>query len=442
MMTLDKILTTNPSTTIKKQGSPHDMDQGFVNVFQNQMNVMKNIDNNPLARDKNNKINTSLSEKNHNRPNKIKDESPKKTQKEPRDERIKFSKDDKKTLENKDIDNELESTETENENIPYEILMLLQNSDDIVKILNELQNNGYLEGEIEENFIPILGELLDIDNLEEGTIPLLHEISNILVKEEINIEDLKVKLNLQDPESTVEFIKEPINPPLELTKSIEDLNINKEDNFEILNNRGEKTENFDLLEEEMVFSDKIQEKSIEPKVDMDLEVLVSSMNNNIQITELPETIEDINNLSTINPVEILEQIVQHVEVVYKEGKNQIKLQLYPENLGKMSIDLVSDNNQIKAKVYVDSLVVKEVIENNLNDFRESLKDKGINITQIDVSVGQDPETYEKARDHQHRLQNRRRISDNMYNSISALEGIEKMVNTNPYIVNTNFDKTV
>lgn len=136
----------------------------------------------------------------------------------------------------------------------------------------------------------------------------------------------------------------------------------------------------------------------------------------------------------------LEQLIHKVNTIHRTGRNQLRLQLIPENLGKLSINLSSNNQDIKAKIYVESTQVKQTIENNLNQFRDSLREKGVNITDIEVSVGQDPEAFRHSRGHfQPRSKFKRLGPDISYNKIenTNLEIINK---TNPYLVETGFNK--
>ncbi|SDK45389.1 flagellar hook-length control protein FliK [Natronincola ferrireducens] len=160
-----------------------------------------------------------------------------------------------------------------------------------------------------------------------------------------------------------------------------------------------------------------------------------------QIKSIHSSKEFIND-KTLHTKNILEQIVHKMDGIYKSGKNQLKLQLTPENLGKLSIDLLTSDQTIKAKVYVESLQVKEVIESNLNQFKESLRDKGLNISSIDVSVGQDPGTFHQERSYgQQKIKLKKSSYLDDDNLIALGEG-DSLAIKNPYMINTNFDKLV
>ncbi|MCC5909798.1 MAG: flagellar hook-length control protein FliK, partial [Clostridiaceae bacterium] len=163
-------------------------------------------------------------------------------------------------------------------------------------------------------------------------------------------------------------------------------------------------------------------------------------------TKANATLLDNNTTYTkeVHSKNILEQVIHKVDTIYKSGKNQLSLQLTPENLGKLSIKLISENNDIKAKVYVESLQVKEVIENNLNQLRDSLREKGIYIGSLEVSVGGDGEDFQKDRhlaSNPFRIKSKGKETD-INNSIRAIENITSQAVTNPYMLNSQFDKLV
>ena len=86
---------------------------------------------------------------------------------------------------------------------------------------------------------------------------------------------------------------------------------------------------------------------------------------------------------------ISEQIIEKVNLNIKNGKKEIKIKLKPEFLGRISMKISTDNQQIMVKVMAEHLHVKELIENNLNHLKTALNQHGLDVDKFDVFLAQD-----------------------------------------------------
>lgn len=86
---------------------------------------------------------------------------------------------------------------------------------------------------------------------------------------------------------------------------------------------------------------------------------------------------------------ILEQIIDKAKFITKKGFSELKIQLKPESLGKLTLNLILDKGVMTARFVTENNVVKEVIESNFSELRDALQEKGIDIQNLSVSVGQD-----------------------------------------------------
>ncbi|WP_243414671.1 flagellar hook-length control protein FliK [Sporosalibacterium faouarense] len=106
-----------------------------------------------------------------------------------------------------------------------------------------------------------------------------------------------------------------------------------------------------------------------------------------------DTHTQLSNLSNkahdIDKNDLIKQIVSKVKINTNSNSSQIKISLKPEILGEMSLKLSMDEGVISAKAIVQDQQVKQLIESNLNQLRENLEEQGINITNFEVSVGDD-----------------------------------------------------
>jgi flagellar hook-length control protein FliK len=82
--------------------------------------------------------------------------------------------------------------------------------------------------------------------------------------------------------------------------------------------------------------------------------------------------------------ENIAKIVDKVSSTLLEGKQEFDVKLKPEFLGKLSIKLTMDDSGVKAHIKAADLSVKGLIADQLPTLTESLKEKGVNMTNIEV----------------------------------------------------------
>lgn len=88
--------------------------------------------------------------------------------------------------------------------------------------------------------------------------------------------------------------------------------------------------------------------------------------------------------STQDMEENIAKIVDKVSSTLLEGKQEFDVKLKPDFLGKLSIKLTIDDSGIKAHIKAGDLSVKGLIADQLPTLTESLKEKGVNMTNIEV----------------------------------------------------------
>ncbi len=67
-------------------------------------------------------------------------------------------------------------------------------------------------------------------------------------------------------------------------------------------------------------------------------------------------------------------------------KSEVSIKLNPPELGKIHLKLVMINNDLSAKITTENSIVKNVILHNLNQLQETLVEKGINLSNFNVTV--------------------------------------------------------
>lgn len=91
--------------------------------------------------------------------------------------------------------------------------------------------------------------------------------------------------------------------------------------------------------------------------------------------------------------EIINQIVKKAEIILDDAQSEMRMQLEPENLGKLTLRVAVEKGLITAKFTAESYEVKQTIESSFNELKDMLQEKGLLIQNLSVSVGQNNSEY-------------------------------------------------
>jgi flagellar hook-length control protein FliK len=84
--------------------------------------------------------------------------------------------------------------------------------------------------------------------------------------------------------------------------------------------------------------------------------------------------------------EFLFQLADKIQVQVQNGGGEIRIQLRPENLGRMEITAETGAQGMVARIVTESAGVKQYLENNLHVLQQSLADNGLKVDRIDFIV--------------------------------------------------------
>ncbi|MEJ2628432.1 MAG: flagellar hook-length control protein FliK [bacterium] len=95
---------------------------------------------------------------------------------------------------------------------------------------------------------------------------------------------------------------------------------------------------------------------------------------------------------------MINNIIQKGIFLLKDGKNEVTIQLKPEILGQLKINISNENNHITIKMTTENIAVKELIENNISVLKNELQNTGIEINKMDIYVDIENDQYNAMRD--------------------------------------------
>lgn len=84
---------------------------------------------------------------------------------------------------------------------------------------------------------------------------------------------------------------------------------------------------------------------------------------------------------------IIRQIAEYSRVTIANNATTMEMQLNPENLGKIFMEITSKNGIVSAHITAQNEAVKEALESQIVDLRQNLNQAGVKVEAIEVTVG-------------------------------------------------------
>jgi flagellar hook-length control protein FliK len=85
--------------------------------------------------------------------------------------------------------------------------------------------------------------------------------------------------------------------------------------------------------------------------------------------------------------EIIRQIVDYVKVTASNDETTLEMQLNPEHLGKLYIELTAKEGNVSAHITAQNEAVKEALEAQMITLKENLNQAGVKVDAVEVTVG-------------------------------------------------------
>lgn len=83
---------------------------------------------------------------------------------------------------------------------------------------------------------------------------------------------------------------------------------------------------------------------------------------------------------------ITKQVIDQVKLTMKNDVTSLEMQLYPEHLGKVSIQLVSKNGVMTAQIAAENEAAKMALESQLSVLKENFDSQGLKVQSVEVMV--------------------------------------------------------
>lgn len=287
-----------------------------------------------------------------------------------------------------------------NSDIIYQVIENNELFETFQKVLDLLNIN--IEDLIPEN--SDLEKFLNLENLNLVLAKIQEIITNNKLKYDLNyinsisnqLENLLVNLKMYNNNKEIQSFISLINQTISEINSLE--NSNKSIDMKKISEEFKKNQN---TERKAPFKNN---SVVEIIANVDKSKVASSFESvknfdlqNTYIIELEnekfvsfDKLEQLSNSSNTKVLsKIFNQVIENVKINISENISEMVIKLKPDNLGNLSMKIVIERGILIAKFDVESQIVKQAIEANLEDLRSALNDKGFEIKEFNVSVNQD-----------------------------------------------------
>ena len=140
--------------------------------------------------------------------------------------------------------------------------------------------------------------------------------------------------------------------------------------------------NSDSSSDERSFDDKSENR-----------VLHTMINEQMQPEGVFEAFDVQPKYTSVNTTDIIRQIVDQISIAKTTGESVIEMQLNPENLGKLYINVTERNSEITARIAVSNETVKNALESQMAALRENLQDANIRVNDVEITIA--PHEFER-----------------------------------------------
>ena len=91
--------------------------------------------------------------------------------------------------------------------------------------------------------------------------------------------------------------------------------------------------------------------------------------------------------------DVFDQIVQRAAVHVKNDQGEMRIDLKPEFLGHVRLQIVTENQQVTVRILTELPMVRDMIESNIQQLKSDLQQQGLRVERVEVAVADDPREH-------------------------------------------------
>ncbi len=323
-------------------------------------------------------------------------------------------------------------------NLLQELGMTMEEFNDVCKQMLEMQALNESDGQNPKEFenIPAEGEIQPDTEMQTQTQTQTQTQGDTLTAPQVReqqAETAKAGNPLQADAEAAEF--------LESDAAAEDNSVQIVHTGEGTENSGEESEPVETLEmpRQEETSDSAASNQQQDSQENSLHFAQGTVNTVLQGQQEAEVEIPQNEFAQyyqqgIDVQDVMEQVVQSARLTVSTNRTTMEMQLNPENLGKIFLEISTKEGIVSAKLVAQNDVVREALESQMADLKQNLTQAGVKVDAVEVTVsshefernleqnGKQDEQFAGQRESQEQSGERRRRNLNL-NSLDELSGM-------------------
>jgi flagellar hook-length control protein FliK len=96
------------------------------------------------------------------------------------------------------------------------------------------------------------------------------------------------------------------------------------------------------------------------------------------------------------PVDLVQQIVSQMGGSIQRGQSSIKIQLHPQDLGTIDIQLVNSGHGVSVTVSAEQASTGRLLQSQADQLRQSLQDSGVQLSSLNINQHGQPSQHGSA----------------------------------------------
>lgn len=99
----------------------------------------------------------------------------------------------------------------------------------------------------------------------------------------------------------------------------------------------------------------------------------------------PETVPEFSR--QLDTLDLIRQVTEFTKVTVREAQTTMEMQLNPEHLGKLYIEVTTKEGNVSAHIMTQNELVKEALESQMAELKQSMNQAGVKVDAVEVTVG-------------------------------------------------------
>ena len=248
-------------------------------------------------------------------------------------------------------------------------------------IVSDLIVNEDLNMQLQDFMSEVSEELQVLDTLTvDADVMLSEETVKSVIEQVMPNKDADIITNQSVSEVTQESVHD--EPEVIITNETTQTNTDTEQSTDNADSQPEK-------QEQEVVSKQTTKQEVETNVTEHATTKQNTFENPIlqAIQNAVNTVETVVNAEQpVQQVDIVRQVVEQVRVNMNQQATSLELQLYPEHLGKIQINVVSKDGVLTASIVAETEAAKQAIEGGLLNLKEAMQQQDLKVEAIEVMV--------------------------------------------------------